>query len=333
MSRIAIAAPVRPAARSGNHVTAARWARHLEALGHLVSIIPVGTDIDDEHRLLNDNVVERADILFALHASRSASVVERWVAQDPARPLVVALTGTDLYVDMPDSVRAMTTVDRADRLIVLQAAALDRLANMRERWPAKSSVVHQSVDPAMRRDRCRPERQFRVIVLAHLRSIKDPLMAARAVRHLAEDSTIGVHHGGYALDDSWASQARGEQRRNGRYHWYGELDPSQSMELLATGHVLACTSKQEGGANVITEAIAMGIPVVGTKIDGNVGLLGVDYPGLVPVGDDQALATLLRRLETDPADLDELQRQTDALRGLADPATERAALAAVLHSL
>ena len=51
----------------------------------------------------------------------------------------------------------------------------------------------------------------------------------------------------------------------------------------------------EGGANVVSEAIAVGVPVVGVAHPGSVGLLGEDYPGYFPVGDTEGLAALLRR--------------------------------------
>ncbi len=75
------------------------------------------------------------------------------------------------------------------------------------------------------------------------------------------------------------------------------------------------------------------MPVIGTRIDGNTGLLGHDYPGLIPVRDVEAMADLLRRLETDPLLLAELQRRTNELKPITDPAAERAGLAAVLASL
>jgi len=170
-------------------------------------------------------------------------------------------------------------------------------------------------------------------VLAHLRSVKDPLMSARAVRRLPDSSGITVHHAGAALDPDWQHAARLEASLNPRWIWHGELDAAGALDLLSTAAVLACTSASEGGANVVTEAIAMGVPVVGTRIDGNTGLLGDAYPGLVPVGDDETLARLLLRLERSPSALAELQRHVDQLGPLTSPDRERAALGAVVEAL
>ena len=270
---------------------------------------------------------------MALHARRSAAVVRWWRNRPTRRPLVVGLTGTDLYIDMPADAAAMASVEDADALIVLQQRAVDRLSGLRPAWGAKSRVVHQSIDPATVPPRRPVGDEFRVVVLAHLREVKDPLLAARAVRLLDPSSRVRIHHGGGALDDDWANAAAAEVAENSRWVWHGELARPDAMELLATAHVLACTSAAEGGANVVTEAIAAGVPVIGTRIDGNTGLLGDDHPGLVPVGDERALSGLLHRLETDPAVLAELQQRIDALAPLADPATERRALAELLDSL
>lgn len=344
MSSIVIAAPIRPTDRSGNDVTANRWAHHLSALGHDVAVVAVEESSAETTEPGAPGMAvpggdfagvepADADLLIALHARRSAAAVHRWDQQRPGRPVILALTGTDLYLDLPDSAPAMANVTRADRLIVLQPSATDRLRSFDPALAAKAEVVHQSVDPAVTPERQPVSGEFRVIVLAHLRAVKDPLLAARASRRLPATSTVVVDHAGRALDRTWGETARREAEDNPRYRWHGELAGRAALELLATGDVLACTSVAEGGANAVTEAIAVGIPVIGTRIDGNTGLLGTDHPGLFPVGDDAALAQLLLRLEHDRAALSVLQRRTDRLKPLTDPATERRVLGAVVDSL
>jgi glycosyltransferase involved in cell wall biosynthesis len=93
---------------------------------------------------------------------------------------------------------------------------------------------------------------------------------------------------------------------------------------LARSELLVLTSRSEGGANVVTEAIAAGVAVLSTRIDGSLGILGDDYPGYFPVGDAPALAALLHRFEVDSRFADELRARVAALRPLVDPARERA---------
>ena len=86
----------------------------------------------------------------------------------------------------------------------------------------------------------------------------------------------------------------------------------------------------EGGANVVSEAAVAGLPVIASRIPGNVGLLGRGYPGYFPVGDEQALARLLRRAEENPGFLVRLERALATRARLFRPASERAMLKAAL---
>src|SRR5437763_12544741 len=114
MSRIFIVTPARPGARSGNLHTATRWAAMLRGAGHRVG---VGLAWQGEP----------CDVLIALHARRSHDSVLKYREARPKAPLVVVLTGTDLYQDLPRSIEARRSLELADRLIVLQEAALGEL--------------------------------------------------------------------------------------------------------------------------------------------------------------------------------------------------------------
>ena len=59
---------------------------------------------------------------------------------------------------------------------------------------------------------------------------------------------------------------------------------------------LAITSKS---ARLIVEAVTAGVPVIASRISGNVGMLGEDYPGYFTLGDATDCAAILRRAETD----------------------------------
>ena len=331
MTRIAVAAPIRPSAQSGNDVTAARWAAHLNHSDHAATVVPV-TEDEAEPTSEAMDVLDDAEILIALHGRRSAPTVRWWQRRHANRVVIVGLAGTDLYVDMPGDAATMSNVAAADALIVLQSAAVERLHAFDPSWVAKTHLIHQSVTGPLP-PRRPPFDEFRVVVLAHLRSIKDPLLAARSAALLPPSSRVAVHHGGRAMDDNWLLQASAESASNSRYVWHGELNGEAALELLASAHVLACTSIAEGGANVVSEAIAMGVPVVGTRMDGNVGLLGADHPGLFPVGDHLAFATMLDWLELSPTALADLERRSIERQYLTDPATEQAALDTLIRSL
>jgi glycosyltransferase involved in cell wall biosynthesis len=112
---------------------------------------------------------------------------------------------------------------------------------------------------------------------------------------------------------------------NPRYIWRGDRPAAAVRRLLGRARAMVLTSLSEGGANVISEAVAAGVPVLASRIDGSVGLLGRDYPGYFPVGDTVALARLLHRIETSPEFLARLQRAVARRAHLFRPAREKAA--------
>jgi glycosyltransferase involved in cell wall biosynthesis len=89
----------------------------------------------------------------------------------------------------------------------------------------------------------------------------------------------------------------------------------------------------EGGANVVCEAAAAGVPVIASRVSGNIGMLGRGYPGCFCVGDERELSRLIRRTALDPAFYARLKRLTAARRPLFLPSAERAGLRALLAGL
>lgn len=331
--RIVIATPVRPGVSSGNDVTSQRWARRLAELGHDVEVRAVsgGEHFDAE---VEGFAPVDADVVIALHARRCAGVVGSMVRHGSDVPVVVGLAGTDLYADLPSDPDAARAISAAAALVVLQPAAVDRLGRFDSgaELASKAHVVHQSVELPLP-PRSADTDQFVVAVLAHLRDVKDPLLAARAARLLAANSRIEVVHAGAAHDDEWHQRAVDEASTNARYRWLGELERDESLRLLASAAVLAVTSRLEGGANVVSEAIALGVPIIATRIDGTTGLVGVDHPGLVEVGDVESLSGLMRRCETDARFLEDLTGRSLARQHLTHVEHERRQWRQVLDAL
>lgn len=325
--KIAIAVPIRPGVTSGNSVTGHRWQNQLVELGHEVVLVPVAEDGETESAVPAD-----ADLVVALHARRAAAAVVAAKKQNPSRPVVVALAGTDLYSDLPESQVAIASIDAADHLVVLQEQAIEQLASIHPKYAARASVVHQSVELAIPVRNVDPH-YFTVVVLAHLRDVKDPLLAAKAAALMPDSSRLRVLHAGSAHNADWQSQAEAEMAANSRYQWLGGLESSEASDLLASADLLACTSLLEGGANVVTEAIALGIGVAGTEIGGNRGMLGPDHRGLVPVGDFEALARLLHKLETDENEMSSLVAVSLERQWMTKPENERRQWQAVLDKL
>ncbi len=285
-----------------------RWSRILRGLGHRVSV---------HQHFAGQN----CDVLLALHAKRSASDIERFRRSQPQSPLVLALTGTDLYRDIHRYATARRSLELADRLILLQPHGQ---CNLPKRLKAKTRVIYQSIATPKRIPK--PLKSvFEVLLIGHLRPVKDPFRAALAVRRLPASSRIQIAHLGAALLPAMEQRARTEMRINPRYRWLGEKPRWQTLQQLARCRLLVLSSKMEGGANVVSEAIAASVPIVCTRVSGCIGLLGEGYPGYFDVGDTRGLTRLLTRVETDGDFYSTLQSWCCRLKPLFDPERERAA--------
>ena len=315
--KILLINPARAQTNTGNHTTAERWAELLGELGHLVQVA---------HEWPGSSSATRWNLLIALHARKSFPTLERFHHTHPDTPIIVALTGTDLYQDIETSSEAKQSLEVASRLVVLQPLAMDALPG---HLRSKCRVIFQSAKPPGQPDR--PDGSvFRICVLANLRGVKDPMRAAYAARDLPPDSRVQVVHAGGVLDAELAREAEAEQQRNPRYVWLGDLPHERALGLLAGSHLLALTSALEGGANVVSEAIAAGVPVLSTLIPGSIGILGRDYPGYFPAGDAHALCLSMRRAEIDSAFYADLKRRITELKPLVDPQRERESWRALL---
>jgi putative glycosyltransferase (TIGR04348 family) len=314
--RIRIVQPERRQLTSGNSVTARRWAGILRGLGHRVDAGGAWAR-------------QPCELLVALHARKSHASIARFHETHPDRPVVVALTGTDLYRDAHSSKQAQASLACASRLVVLQPRGV---AALPARYRAKARVIRQSALcpdglPAPRMD------LFQVGLLAHLRRVKDPFRAARAARLLPASSRIRIVHAGAALEPGMAAKARAHEALTRRYRWIGALPRARALRLLGRSRLLVLTSRLEGAANVVAEALACGVPVISSRVDGILGTLGADYPGYFRVGDTRGLARLLLRFETEASFRRALARHCRRLTPLVDPARERRSWAALLKGL
>ncbi len=312
---VALITPALATANNGNWQTAQRWARMLAS--------------DYEVRLARQWDGTPADVMLALHARRSAPSIAEWAQLQPRRPLVVVLTGTDLYRDLPggdaDTLRSLAL---ADRLIVLHEGAPDDLPAEHR---AKCVVCFQSA--ALRQTLPKTRRHLRALMVGHLRSEKDPRTAFAAVRLLCGRDDVLFDHIGAPLDEALGDEARSLMREQPRYRWLGALAHAPTLRHVQRAHVLVHPSVMEGGAHVVMEAVRAGTPVLASRVAGNVGMLGRDYGGYFPAGDAAALATLLQRVRDDPAMLQGLRAQCDQRCPLFDPAREQATLKSVIAQL
>ena len=302
--RVCIVSPALEAANNGNWRTAARWQRFLAPVAQ-VHIAPEWTG-------------EPVAALIALHARRSADSIARFRTAHAHAPLALVLTGTDLYRDIESDASALHSLECASHVVVLQDEGLRRLDPTTR---SKARVIVQSATALLRRDKA--TRHFDLVAVGHLRDEKDPLTLMRAARLLPADSAIRIHHIGDALVPALAAAALKTAAECPHYRWLGGLPREHARRWIARARGLVHMSRIEGGANVVIEAVRSHVPVLASRIDGNVGLLGHDYGGYFPLGDATALAVLMQRASAEEALLAALSAQCALREPRFTPEAER----------
>ena len=120
-----------------------------------------------------------------------------------------------------------------------------------------------------------------------MRAVKDPVRGPLAARLVNKNSRLRIVHLGKAHDETWEKWAKEEEKKNPRYVWRGEKFSAEVRKVISKSQLLLVSSRSEGGANVISESLALGTPIIASDIDGNIGMLGNKYPGYYKVGDEK----------------------------------------------
>jgi putative glycosyltransferase (TIGR04348 family) len=301
-------------ANNGNWRTARRWAGFLAGIARPI----VQTQWNGEP----------VDVAIALHARRSAASIARLKALRPDVPLVLVLSGTDLYRDLPGSAEARRSLELADRIVALQD---DALAHVPQEHRGKCEVIYQS-SPRLATAR-KGAGRLDCVVVGHLREEKDPRTLWQALALLDPRLPIHVRHIGAPLDPDLGKAARALSASDPRYRWSGAVPHGLTRAAIRRAHVLVHPSRMEGGANVIVEAVTSGTCVVASRVSGNVGMLGRSYPGYFEAGDAAGLARLLASLVERPSALAALGRACGKRRALFSPSREKQALRRLVRNL
>ncbi|MGV8900526.1 MAG: selenoneine biosynthesis selenosugar synthase SenB [Burkholderiaceae bacterium] len=318
--RIVIISPALAKANNGNWQTARRWSFFLRQ--HYQ--VRIAATWDGKH----------CDAMIALHARRSADSIAAFAAAQPESPLVVVLTGTDLYRDIQTDPNAQRSLQLATQLVVLQASGLQELATGLR---TKTQVIYQSTQTLKAVMRATPtasatRRHLNIAMIGHLRDEKDPATFMHAA-HWVQSPQARLIHIGAELEPALGRLAEHTEQQVVRYRWLGSLPHAATRQRLKRSHLMVICSKMEGGANVIIEAITSGVPILASDISGNRGMLGDDYAGYFRLGDSRELARLIDQSIADPAFYALLQKQCAARAPLFAPEREKAALLQLMDNL
>ena len=337
--QIIILIPVSINSTRGNQITGTRWAEMLSRMGHDVQI--------HDRASLPANV--DADWVIALHACRSHAAITSLKSnmdsdQRPEKTrLAICMSGTDLHRDFDPQALAsddqtakenyrntIEVWEAVEAIILLEPQGMQRIP---AKFHDKCTVIYQSATPVVDAADTPSDSSdcFRVTVIGHLRPIKDPFRAALAAKQLPTESRIRIDQYGAALNEEMSRMATQQTADNPRYHWHGEVTHEQAMIQLASSDLMVLSSINEGAPSVISESIVNDVPIVASRIDATIGLLGDDFPGFFEVGDTAGLAIILARAESEPEFLEQLRsagakrkplftakREADSLRDLLD---------------
>ncbi|MCM2295171.1 selenoneine biosynthesis selenosugar synthase SenB [Rhodoferax sp.] len=329
--QVVIVSPALADANNGNWQTARRWQKFLQTptASHPGFQVRIVTQWPDGPAAAHDSA------MIALHARRSAASVNAWAQSQwcdtdlqPVAGLAVVLTGTDLYRDIQTDVQAQRSLQLAQRLVVLQDLGLARLPTALH---PRTQVIYQST--SARQSLAKSARLLRAVMVGHLRDEKSPQTLFAAARLLEPFDAIHIDHIGAPLDAALAAQAQATATACPGYRWLGALPHEATRRRIQRAHVLVHTSRMEGGAHVVMEAVRCGTPVLASRIDGNVGMLGTDYAGYFDWDNAHQLVDLLRRCRHEPAFLALLQAQCAARAPLFAPEAEQLALQQLVTGL
>lgn len=312
---IEIVTPAPPGTLHGNRITALRWHQFLSRLNYPSTVTEQWSG-------------KSCDVLIALHGLRSHDSIQRFKRACPNHPVVLIMTGTDIYRDLKHSTKVINSMEIADAIVVLQPDAIQSLP---KKFHHKVQVIYQSVKSITRKPP--PKRHFLASIIGHLRSEKDPFCAAQCLPLLPSNSKIQLVQLGQAMSPEFKKQAISIEKNVIRYRWLGQLSHSKTLQWLSRSHVMIISSIMEGGAHVVSEAIAIGIPVIASDIPGNRGLLGDTYPAYYSVGDKLALSKLLNKAEADPVFYQKLCRAITLRQKITKPELEQKSIQKLIKSL
>jgi glycosyltransferase involved in cell wall biosynthesis len=227
---------------------------------------------------------------------------------------------SDLVAFNRESQRELLQV--ADRFVVLTQWARDvLLANGAP--PDKVSINRLGIRYTRMETHRRSASPLTIAYIGRFDPIKGVTDFARAIARLSRSTPIHFRFHGPVRTVRELELLEQLKTIVGPEAWVtfgGELDGEGVRQALTDIDVMCCPSRvAEGGPTVALEAMAAGVPVVGTNIPGICEIVEDDVTGrLVAPGDPGALAGLLSELAANPAVVDRWRAALPRVRTMGD---------------
>jgi glycosyltransferase involved in cell wall biosynthesis len=223
------------------------------------------------------------------------------------RPVLTSLRGEDVSGTGKSWISRLTLRLTIALSRTIVAVSTDMAERLRESFPAatgKIVVVENGVDAAFLAAsdarHQRPPNPAPILVCAgNLIPRKGHEVLLRALARCTEHSWT-LQLAGEGGERAELCQLASELGLRDRIEFLGELSPDAMPAFFTNADLFILPSFSEGRSNALLEAMAAGLPVVASAIDGITELVEEDRTGrMFPPGDEQALATVLRSLLQD----------------------------------
>jgi glycosyltransferase involved in cell wall biosynthesis len=345
--RLAFLVPGPIATRTGGFIYDRRMIEGLRQLGWAVDV----WELDETFPLPTDAALAHAASVLRTVADGGVVVVDglalgampEFIEREASRLRIAALVHLPLAADVTRDRDTALRLGKSERralaasalVVVTSPATVPMLAGY-ELSRDRITVAEPGTDPApLARGSTGPSVQLLCVAAVHPGKGHDVLL--RALADIPHDNWTLTCAGSVTRDRAFVDRVRGLARALGledRIVVAGELDAGGLRDRYGQADLFVLATLQETYGMAVAEALAHGLPVVGTTTGAIPALVGDDAGLLVPPGNSRALASALTRVIGD-ADL--RSRLAEGARRVRDrlPTWEDAAkrLSAVLAPL
>jgi len=266
-----------------------------------------------------------------IHANWSVNaVLAGIVARLRGLPLVTTLRGED--ISRSGSSRLFRwllkrCLDSSSRVVVVSEAFKDLIESRMPRMVGRIEVIPNGVERALLDEAIREETgaPLNLVAVGSLIPRKSVSTLIGALARLPDPAAVNLVIVGDGPQRAELERLAASAGVDGSVRFVGTVPPDRVVEYLRPAHALVLCSLSEGRPNVVLEAMAAGVAVVATAIDGVTEIVGDGSTGLLfDPQDETQLAQHLERLCHDPGLCVRMAREARAWivsRGLSWDAT------------